>query len=171
MLISLSLDISNVRLLRLLTTPDSPSASTASVTLLSPDVLASEGASTLLPSAVSVSSAYGELMGVSVGSDEAGDLPEALSLDGSRSFCGWEDMGSVGGISLILAPVPPSSTDDAAPPKVVMVDDVRIILSESSRSVFCVVLLLGTLLPESAHYGRLCFLQSITIQFDTNREL
>jgi hypothetical protein len=142
-LTSLSLDVSKTRILRLLTTPDSPAPFAATVTLMPPAMHGTVGSTRPLSTATSVSSAYDEIMGgagtargARCSSDNATvDMPASPLADWAHSIFGWEDMGAVGGLRLVLAPAPPSSADDAPPPKVAMVDDVRIILSESSRSV------------------------------------
>jgi hypothetical protein len=142
-LMALTLRLSDVRLFRLLPGAGSAAGSSgASRVALAPP----------LDTKCVASSAYAEIMGMGLhsgvstgyvaspsgtrGSGKGAALARTHSvLAGVAEAAGWDDMGRIGTIELMQAPVLPSSGDDRKQPMFVMAEDARIVLTESTRCV------------------------------------
>jgi hypothetical protein len=112
---TLKLTMKHVRLLRLHTSAASKPADTVAT---SPD------------SSSVVSRAYCEITGsgeARVGGGSGGHRGALVGI------YGWDDMGSVGLIQLLQAPVPPSGGDERKQPVFVMAENAHLVLTESTR--------------------------------------
>lgn len=112
---ALTLTMKHVRLLRLHTT---------AATALADTVAKSPDGTTV------VSRAYCEITGsgdACVGGDSGGHQEALVGI------YGWDDMGSVGLIQLLQAPVPPSGGDERKQPVFVMAENAHLVLTESTR--------------------------------------
>lgn len=125
-LVALSLTMSKIRILRL-SSPDTAPTTAAFTVSAASDVDASAAAAAR-------SSAYDEIMGVAR-SGPASELPRAVSGISAvvAEAARWDDMGCIGLVELLRAPVLPSSGDERKQPMFVMAEDAQIVLTESSR--------------------------------------